>query len=152
MMNKRQSPSANHKHQYRPIWGRLLLAIIGAMILMWGSTTVLLGLIGTRDTATITSIRRQGGQRNEVIPNRYTYSIGYTFEPPDGRTIDGTTTHVGSPIYSKASGNSTQPVRYFAAWPYINALEADTGLHPGPFLLILAGGTLLHISLKAKKT
>lgn len=110
----------------------------------------MLGLVGNRDTAVITSIRRQGGQRNEAIPNRYTYSIGYSFELVDGRTIDGTTTHIGSPIYSKASGYSTKPVRYFAAWPHINALEEDTGLRPGPLLLILAGGILLLISFKAK--
>ena len=61
-------------------------------------------------------------------PGRYTYNISYTFTLPDGKDVNGFTKHIGDSVYLKADGTSTVRVRYFTAFPYINAMERDTGL------------------------
>lgn len=85
-----------------------------------------MGIVGARDTAVITSIRRQGGERDEAIPGRYTYSIGYTFTLPEGKQVDGSTTKLAGAAFIKPDGSSTAPVRYLVCAPFINVLEAET--------------------------
>lgn len=122
---------------------RLLITVLGLAFILWGFSGVMLGLFGEETAAVITSIRREGGERNEVIPNRYTYNISYTFTLPDGKKVDSFTKKIGSSVYVKADGTTTRPVRYFPAFPYINALEQDTGYGLRQLLLIFIGGFLI---------
>ena len=63
---------------------RIFITLLGIGFLAWGISTILLGLIGESETAVITNIRREQGERNEVIRVRYTYNISYTFTLPNG--------------------------------------------------------------------
>lgn len=48
-------------------YARILLSMLGMAFLLYSVGAPLLGIIGERDTALITSIRRQGGERNETV-------------------------------------------------------------------------------------
>lgn len=118
---------------------RILITLLGIALIIYGVGMAMLGFVGTRATAGITSIRRQGGERDEAVPGRYTYSIGYRFALPDGRIVDGSTTRIGDSVYVKATGTSTAPVRYFAFFPYFNALESHTAPGIGQLIVAAAG-------------
>ena len=118
---------------------RVFITLLGIAFIVYGVGMAMLGFVGTRATAVITSIRRQGGERDEAVPGRYTYSIGYRFALPDGRIVDGSTTRIGDSVYVKATGTSTAPVRYFAFFPYFNALESHTAPGIGQLIVAAAG-------------
>jgi len=123
---------------------RVLISLLGAAFIFWGVSLFALGLVGTKDTAVITSVRRQGGERREANPNRYTYIISYTFKLPDGRSMDGFTTRIGNAVYVK-NPNSLTSVRYLSFFPLIHALEKDTELGFRQVLYIALGSGLLYI-------
>ncbi|HAI87225.1 MAG TPA: hypothetical protein DCL63_09600 [Firmicutes bacterium] len=122
---------------------RVLITLLGIALIIYGLGMAMLGIVGERATAIITSVRRQGGERDEAVPGRYTYSIGYRFPLPDGRTIDGSTTRIGSSVYIKTTGTSTAPVRYFKSLPYFNALESHTTPAIGQLIVAIAGGFIV---------
>jgi len=130
---------------------RLLISFIGAAFVLWGIILPALRIAGERGTAVIDTVRRELGERNEVIPNRYTYNIGYTFTLPNGKEIGGFSRRVGNAIYSKASGSATVAVRYFSFFPYINALEEDTEPGYRHLILIVTGAFLVYIVNRPKK-
>ena len=123
---------------------RTFISFIGLSLILYGIGSLVLGVVGEKDTAILTSIRRQGGERNESIQGRYTYSIGYTFTLPDGRQIDGSATSVRDAVYIKADGTSTIPVRYLKVLPVINAPEEDTRPSIGQPLLVGLGVFLIY--------
>lgn len=133
-------------------FGSVFVMLIAVMLIAFGLLHISLGFFGEEDTALITHIRRQGGERNEAIPNRYTYSISYTFTTAEGEKIDGFTYKIGSPVYIKISDSSnvTAPVRYFKIQPRLNALDRDAGLNWGNIILILAGAIILKLLLPRK--
>lgn len=116
---------------------RLLVTLIGVAFIAWGISTIMLGCFGVRESAVITNIRRENGERNEAIRNRYTYIISYTFTLPNGKNVDGFTNRVGDATYLKTDGKTKTSVKYFPLYPNINALEEDT--KPGVSQLILVG-------------
>lgn len=122
-------------------FGSAFIIFISIMFILFGLSRVILGIFGERDTAVITNIRRQGGQRNEAVPNRYTYVISYSFSLPDGKSIDGFTYRIGNAVYVKVSGSNTSivSVRYLKAFPGLNALESDAGFKMGNIIMIGAG-------------
>lgn len=128
-------------------FGPTLVVFVAVIFIIYGLIHVTLGIIGEKDTAIITNIRRQGGERNEAIPNKYTYSISYSFTLPEGKEIDGFTYKIGSAAYIKVSKSdmSIVPVRYFKAFPYINVLESDAGIKLGNFIIIGAGIVLIKL-------
>lgn len=128
--------------QHKPL-PRILITLLGLAIILWGISDCMLGFYGKEATAVITSIRREGGERNETTPNRYTFNIGYTFTLPDGRVIDGFTKKIGSPVFLKADGTSTTQVRYLPNFPYINALEEESGFGKRQVILIITGVFLI---------
>jgi hypothetical protein len=132
------------------IVARIFISLLGFALILYNIGSPVLGVIGERDTAIITSVRRQGGERNEVLPGRYTYSIGYTFTLPDGRQVDGSATWIGNAIYIKADSTSTIPVRYFKALPIINVPEKDTELSIGQALGVGLGVFLIY-AMRQKK-
>lgn len=124
---------------------RILITLLGIAFILMGTSEILLGFAGESTGGVITEIRREGGERAEVKPNRYTYNIAYVFTLPDGREIDGFTKKIGSPVYLKADGSSTVKIRYFSVFPYVNAIERDTGFGVRQLLLILTGGVLIFL-------
>jgi hypothetical protein len=54
----------------RSPFARILLSLLGVILLLYNTGAPLLGLIGEQDTAIVTSIRRQGGERNEAVRGR----------------------------------------------------------------------------------
>ncbi len=133
---------------------RILITLLGIGLVFMGASEAILGFAGKSASAVITDIRREGGERADGNPGRYTYNISYTFTLPDGKKINGFTKKIGDSVYLKADGTSTTRVRYFPAFPYVNAMEKDTGFGAGQFILILSGGTLMFLvnRKKAKPT
>jgi len=107
--------------------------------------TIALGLVGDTSLAAITSIRRQGGERTDGRPGRYTYAIGYVFKLPDGTLVNGHTTQIRDSVYIKVSSPEfNTPVKYFRALPQINALEEDTRPNIGHLVLLAAGALIIY--------
>ena len=133
------------KSKYSKLLTRLLITLLGIAFIAWGISTIMLGFFGDKCTAVITSIRREGGERNEAIRGQYTYNISYTFTLPNGKTVNGDTKKVGDATYLKADGKSKTAVRYFSFFPYINALEKDTKPGFGQLILVAIGCFLIYI-------
>ncbi|MGI1660178.1 MAG: hypothetical protein ACRKFN_14655 [Desulfitobacterium sp.] len=130
------------------LFSQIVLSLLGVAFIFWGSGSLALGISGEQTTAVVTDIRREGGERTDVKPGRYTYNISYTFTLPDGREINGFTKKISDGVYKKADGTSTIQIRYFPGFPYINATDKDTGLRTGPFALILTGGVLVFLMVR----
>lgn len=129
---------------------RILMTLLGIALILMGASEIILGFVGKSSPAVITSIRREGGERTDGKPGRYTYNISYTVTLADGKEINGFTKKVGDSAYLKADGTSTVRVRYLPALPYINAMERDTGLGAGQLMLILVGGILIFLVNRKK--
>lgn len=128
---------------------RILMTLLGIALILWGIGTVILGIMGEWDSAVITHIRRQGGERSDSRPGRYTYIISYTFTLPDGKRIDGFTTKISDSVYIKANGTSKAPVRYLKKLPFINSLEENTELSVGQLVLVVTGGFIIVVMNKS---
>lgn len=130
---------------------RILISLLGAAFILWGAMSVVLDAFGEQTTATVTHIRREGGERTDVKPGRYTYNISYTFTLPDGKEIHGFTKKIGDAVYLKADGTGRIAVQYFKKMPYINAPEENP-----PFslksLLLSGAGILLIVQMNWKKS
>jgi hypothetical protein len=126
----------------RKLLPRIFITLLGTALILWGSGKIALCIIGEPETAVVTHIRREGGERTDSKPGRYTYNISYTFTLPDGKEIDGFTKQIGDGIYQKADGTSTVQIRYLPGFPYFSALEKEVGMGAGPLILIVAGGVL----------
>jgi hypothetical protein len=129
----------------KKILPRLLITLLGIAFILWGVTDIMLGLYGESATAVITHIRREGGERNEVIRSRYTYIISYSFNLPDGKSISSYTRKIGNSVFLKADGNSKMKVKYFSSFPFINALEQDTKPGFGQLIIMAIGCFLIYI-------
>ena len=129
----------------RALIPRILITLLGTALILMGITEMVLGFAGERAEAVVTDIRREGGERTDGKPGRYTYHIGYVFHLPDGKTINGFSKKIGDGVYLKADGSQTVSIRYLGVFPYINAVEKDTGPGVGQLTLILAGGALIFL-------
>ncbi len=129
--------------QTHKIIPRILISLLGVALILVGLSEVLLGFLGETAPGVITDIRREGGERTDIIPNRYTYNISYTFTLPDGKEISGFSKEIGDAVYVKADGTSVVQVRYFSFFPYYSVMEQDAGLGLGQLILIAAGGFLI---------
>mgnify|MGYP001290607789 CR=1 FL=1 len=129
---------------------RILISLLGAAFILWGAMSVALDVFGEQATAVVTHIRREGGERAEVMPNRYTYNISYTFTVSDGKEVDGFTKKIGGAAYIKADGTGKIAVRYFKAIPHINAPEENI-----PFSLkqpvLTAAGVFLIVQINRRR-
>lgn len=135
----------------RKLLPRILITLLGTALILWGAGKIALGIIGEPETATITHIRREGGERSDVKPGRYTYNISYTFTLSDGKEIDGVTKQIGDGAYRKADGKSTVQIRYLPGFPYFSALEKDVGMGAGSLVMIVTGGVLVFLMVKPAK-
>ncbi len=128
------------KHKNIP---RILITVLGIALFLMGTSQIILGYAGKSTTAVITNVRREGGERADGKPGRYTYNISYSFKLPNGKVINGFTKKIGNSVYLKADGTSTTRIRYFSFFPYINDMEQNTSLGLGQLVLILAGGFII---------
>ena len=140
------------KSKRKKIGARILISLLGVSFILWGVGTIVLGIIGEHETAVITSIRRQGGERSDGKPGRYTYSIGYTFILPDGKRVSGSTTKIRNAVFLKTEGKSVAPVRYLKSMPTINALEEDTKPSFGQLMVIFVGTCLIVVMNNYRRT
>lgn len=116
-----------------------------------GTSEIVLGFIGKSTSAIITDIRREGGERTDGKSGRYTYNISYSFTLPNGEKINGYTKKIGDSVYLKPDGTSTVRVKYLPKFPFINAMEKDTGVGIGQIILNLTGVFLIYFGTKLKK-
>ena len=135
----------------RKLLPRIFITLLGTALILWGAGRIALGIIGEPETAIITHIRREGGERTDGKSGRYTYNISYTFTLPDGKIIDGSTKQIGDGIYQKADGKSTVQIRYLPGFPYFSELERDVGMGAGSLVLIVAGGALAFLMVRPTK-
>ena len=139
------------KSKFSKLLTHIFITILGVAFIAWGISTIMLGFFGQKESALITDIRREGGERNEMIRGRYTYNISYTFTLPNGKNVNGVTKRIGDSIYLKADGKSKATVKYFSFFPYINALEQDTKPGWGQLILIAIGCLLIYIMNRRKE-
>lgn len=135
----------------RRLLPRVLITLLGAALILWAAGSLALGLFGERASAVVTHIRREGGERADAMPNRYTYNISYTFTLPDGKEISGFTKKIGGAVYLKADGTGRIAVRYLKATPYINSPEESS---PFSFkqLILIGAGVFLIVQMNRKRT
>lgn len=131
------------KSKRKNIHMKVFITILGIMFILWGMSLMTLGFIGKSSIATITHVRREGGERNEGIGGRYLYNISYTFRVPNDKSIDGFTKKVSNGIYIKEP-NTITTVKYFDFFPYINALEEDAKLGFKQLIYIGIGVLLIY--------
>ncbi|MBP9943422.1 MAG: hypothetical protein KBF11_02610 [Desulfomicrobium sp.] len=121
-----------------PILPRIIVFAVGLLLALYGAVMPLLPYIGARASGEITVIRRELGDRQDPMPNRYSYSVGYEFPLPDGRIVFGNTKTIGSAT-SAGMSKGASGVYYLPALPYVNALEIDTRFDVGKIALLAAG-------------
>ncbi|MFA5536076.1 MAG: hypothetical protein WDA53_02785 [Bacillota bacterium] len=124
---------------------RVVISFLGVAFILMGGLQVTLGIVGENTTATITTIRRDSGERSIGTSGRFTYTITYSFSLPNGETVDGFTKKIGTPDSFETAEISTIPVRYLPGFPYLNFPDDETGIKIEQVILILAGGFIFFI-------
>lgn len=137
------------KQQKKSILPRIIVFVVGLLLTLYGAVVPLLPYIGARASGEITVIRRELGDRQDPMPNRYSYSVGYEFPLPDGRIIFGNTKTIGSAM-SAGMSKGRSGVYYLPALPYVNALERDTRFDFGKVALLAAGIFLCFASARGR--
>ncbi len=97
---------------------------------------------GKTARATVTSIRREGGERAEGIAGRYTYVIAYQFSLEDGREISGHSKQIRDGVFLKADGTGSISVKYFETLPFINERSEEAN-NPIRNLILIGVGIFL---------
>lgn len=128
-------------------FGVTLVRLTGMILLLYALFLISLGLFGKSAIAQVTVIRRIGGERNEVIPNRYTYGLAYHFTV-DGQSIEGSTTWISNPIFLSQGVYPTLLIRYIAPLPFLNQPDQATQVDIGKLALIGFGSLLTFIPLE----
>jgi hypothetical protein len=129
---------------------RFFLLLMGLLLAGYAVLAPLLRVVGTRTMGVITDVRRQGGERDEIIRNRYDYGVGFHFFLPDGRRIEGATTVVGSAI-NAGIAKGPAAVRYLPTWPRVHILERHARFSLGHLILFGVGAFLTTLALKRPK-
>lgn len=123
--------------------GRSVIPVfIGLLFVVYGVSQPLLLLVGTRGSAVITSVRRQGGSLDRR-PNDYWWVAGYDFKALDGKRYSGSARSLGTSFSSMRFGKGqVEPVLYLRSFPWWNALQkcAEPSLGHG---VIVGGGVFL---------
>lgn len=129
------------------IVSKIFLVIIGIGLSLYGMMMPLLSVIGERTQGNITVVRREGGERNEAVPNRYSYSVGCEFLLDDGTVISGNTKVIGN-AYNAGVSKGQASIWYLKIFPYLNALEADTTLSVEHVILLAVGVLIITIAIR----
>ena len=128
----------------------VFLLMLGLILTGYAIGIPMLQLVGTRTTGTVTVIRRQGGERNEMTRNLYDYGVGFYFVLPDGRKIEGGTTIVGT-SFNAGIAKGPVAVLYLKPFPRIHQLEKYSQFSLAHLILIGTGIFLLSIAVKRDK-
>lgn len=126
---------------------RSMLFLVGAAFVLYGVVMPILPYAGTRTKAEITTVRRELGDRQDPLPNRYSWSVGYEFALPDGTVVHGNTKVIGS-SYSAGIAKGPAVAHYLPALPWVNALERDTRPDMGKAVVVAAGALLCFVAVK----
>jgi hypothetical protein len=128
-------------------WGKLILGSVGVLFTLYSLLIFSLDWVGTDTEARLTSYRQEYGERNEVIPNRYTYLYGYEFEV-DGKTYVGNGQRIAGPAHLKLSGDETIRIKYLSCCPYLNQAEEVTEVEWSALIFLGIGLGLLLVVTK----
>ena len=124
-----------------------MLFLVGAAFVLYGVVMPILPYAGTRTEAEITTVRRELGDRQDPLPNRYSWSVGYEFALPGGTVVHGNTKVIGS-SYSAGIAKGPAVAHYLPALPWVNALERDTRPDMGKAVMVAAGALLCIAALR----
>ena len=130
-------------------FGKYLVLVIGLLFVLRGLSLLLIGAFGQSSPALNVTVRRQGGERAETVPNRYTWVMSYDFKTRDGILVSGFTQNVGS---SHSSGQALRNISYLTAFPFINAPSEQTGMSVASLLHIGMGGLILWCTTRTGNT
>ncbi len=123
-------------------FGKWLIFSVAMLFVLYGSFLGALLLFGVEKQATLTSYRQEYGERNEVIPNRYTYLFGYKFTV-EGKTYHGTGQRVASPVFLKPTPESPISIKYLSCCPYFNTHVEGNGTWKSSLIFFGIGVVLL---------
>lgn len=123
---------------------KLFVILIGIASILWGISLIFLGFYGISTPAQNVHTRRILGQRNETIPNQYTYSIAYEFITHDGKLISGHTQSIGNSYSVKTPRHIT----YLKSYPQLNAPQENTGISSFPITLLGIGTLILWVTCR----
>ncbi len=129
---------------------KILLMVIGFAFILYGTLIPLLPYIGEKTIGEVTEIRRELGERDETVPNQYSYAVGYEFKLEDGSTIYGNTKNIGDAINAGVPLGETT-VYYLKILPNINAMERDTDFSVATLLIPAIGVVLIIINFNVGK-
>lgn len=118
---------------------RILFTLLGTVLVLTGSASMLLGLAGERADATITNVRLEPGDEN-------TYRAHYSFYLPDGRKISGS-----ARLTEAVDQNSTISVQYFTGLPWLSVPEENTGIRWSQLIFIAVGVGLIWLCNSGKR-
>lgn len=130
--------------------GLILIGVIGFLMVLASVVQLSLGMFGELTIGRVTEYRRVMGERNESIPNRYTYSLGYEYWVSD-KSYHGSSTVIGSSVFVKPDGGQPIPIKYFSFLPSISAPINDTNLDVGKVVMVGLGSLLLWVMVKKSK-
>ncbi len=128
---------------------RALLSALGILLMIWGIGVPLVALTGAEAQGRITHVRRQLGDRNEVIPNRYAFAITYEFRLPDGTLRTGTSQRIGDFFSPGRLGvGSPVTIHYAPFAPRLSVMDWGLGSLIENILAAAVGAALLWLQLK----
>ena len=131
---------------------RVFLSALGILLMIWGTGVPLVALTGAEAQGRITHVRRQLGDRNEVIPNRYAFAITYEFRLPDGTLRTGTTQRIGDFFSPGRLGvGSPVTIRYAPFAPGLSVMDWNLGLFIENILAAVVGAVLLRLQMKKSR-
>ncbi|MDG1279054.1 MAG: hypothetical protein P8O16_17375 [Algoriphagus sp.] len=131
-------------------WGKLILGAIGTLFTLYSLLIFSLDLVGVSTDARLTSYRQEYGERNETIPNQYTYLFGYEFEI-DGKNYSGNGQRVAGPVHLKLSGNETIRIKYLPCCPFLNQAVENEGFDWAAVIFLVFGLGFLTLAFKKSK-
>ncbi|WP_146170187.1 DUF3592 domain-containing protein [Bosea sp. 124] len=126
-----------------------MLSALGILLMIWGIGAPLVALTGTETLGRITHVRRQLGDRNELIPNRYAFAITYEFRLPDGALRTGTTQRIGDYFSPGRLGvGSPVTIRHAPFAPSLSVIDWGPGALIENILAAAIGAALVRLQLK----
>ena len=128
---------------------RVFLSALGILLMIWGIGVPLVAVTGVETAGQITHVRRQFGDRNEAIPNRYTFAITYEFRLPDGALRTGTSQRIGNFFSPGRLGvGSPVTIHYAPFAPRLSVMDWGLGSLIENILAAAVGAALLWLQLK----
>lgn len=128
-------------------WGKWLILSVGILFTLYSIFLSVLVLYGTETNAKITSYRQQLGERNETIPNQYTYLYSYEFNYK-GKTYSGNGQKIGSPVFLKNNGNSFIAIKFLPHFPQLNTAYQEKKTITNILITIVIGLGFMFITTK----